>query len=624
MPGDSSPQEKDAQSFDGRLFRRIVSYLKPYKWWVALAFAFVMIAAFLGPLRPKLVQVAIDRYIVPGDLEGLRGLILLLLGVLVGEGILQFVNNYLTQWIGQHAIYDLRTKVFRHIQKQPLKFFDRTPIGRLITRCTSDVESLSDVLSAGVVTILGDLFRLIFIAYFMFSLNWVLAVVTIAVMPLMVWATFWFRRKVRDQYRETRKQVARINSFIQEHVTGMSIVQVFNREAEEMRRFRDINDAHRKAQINTIFYFALFWPMVDIIASTALGLVLWFGGLRAMTSTLTVGVLIAFIQYARQFFRPIRNLSDQYNTLQSAMAGAERIFGLLDEDQSLAETEEPVPVEAFDGRIEFRNVWFTYDDVEDLDMADYLPEGDDAATDGRPPDADGEEPEWVLRDVSFTVEPGQTVAIVGATGAGKTTIINLLLRFYEIQHGEILVDGTNIREYALADLRRRIGLVLQNVFLFSGSVEHNLTLEDPDIEASSVRRAAEAVGADRFIERLPEGYQQDVRERGASLSHGQRQLLSFARALLYDPDVLVLDEATSSVDTETEQRIQRALDTLRAGRTALVIAHRLSTVRDADQILVLHKGQLRERGTHSELLARGGLYHKLYELQYKEQEELEA
>ena len=594
--------EKDSRDFDGRLFRRIVSYLEPYKWWVLLAFATVMAAAYLGPLRPKLVQEAIDNYIIPGDIPGLQKHILILLAVLIGEGVLSFLNNYLTQWIGQHAIYDLRTKVFHHIQKQPLGFFDGTPIGKLITRTTSDVEALSDVLSAGVVTIMGDLFRLIFIAYFMFSLNWVLALVTLAVMPLMVYATFWFRRMVRSQYRETRKQVSRINSFIQEHVTGMPIVQVFNREQEEIRRFREINNDHRVAQVNTIFYFALFWPMVDIIGSMALGMVLWFGGVRAMTNTLTVGVLVAFIQYARQFFRPIRNLSDQYNTLQSAMAGAERIFGLLDEDASLSETDEPVTVGRLRGRIEFRNVWFTYDDVEE----------------------NGQDPEWVLRNVSFTVDPGDHVAIVGATGAGKTTIINLLLRFYEIDRGDIFIDGVNLRDYALKDLRSHIGLILQDVFLFSGSVERNLTLENPEVSREDMYAAAEMVNADRFIERLPAGYGQDIKERGSSLSHGQRQLLAFCRALLYDPDVLVLDEATSSVDTETEDLIQQALHKLMEGRTSLAIAHRLSTVRDADLILVMHKGQIRERGTHQELLAQEGLYRKLYELQYKEQEQVQA
>ena len=595
--------KEDTQGFDGRLLRRIVRYLAPYKWWVLAAFVLTAGASFLGPLRPRLVQEAIDGYIVPGDLEGLQGIILLLVGALVGEGIFSLMQGYLTQWIGQHAIYDLRTKVFRHIQRQPLRFFDRTPVGRLITRTTSDVEALSDVLSAGLVVILGNLFRIAFILYFMFSLNWVLALVVLGVMPAMAYGVFQFRRKVRVQYRETRKQVARLNSFLQEHISGMHIVQAFNREREEMKRFSGINHEHRAAQIKTIFYFALFWPMVDIVASTALGLVIWFGGLQAMAGTLTIGVLIAFIQFSRQFFEPIRNLSDQYNTLQSAMAGAERIFGLLDEDASLVEKKTPLVLDRVQGRIEFRNVWFSY----------------------RPEEEDGErEPDWILRDVSFVVEPGQQVAIVGATGAGKTTIINALLRFYDIQQGGIFIDGIDIRDLRLAELRRRVGLVLQDVFLFSGSIAHNLTLEDPDITEADMRRAAELVGADAFISKLPDGYGQDVRERGASLSHGQRQLLSFVRALVYDPEFLVLDEATSSVDTETERLIEQALEKLMAGRTSLVVAHRLSTIQHSDRILVMHKGRIREQGAHQELLAMDGLYRRLYELQYAEQEGQQA
>ena len=595
--------KEDTQGFDGRLLRRIVRYLAPYKWWVLVAFVLTAGASFLGPLRPRLVQEAIDGYIVPGDLEGLQGIILLLVGALVGEGIFSLMQGYLTQWIGQHAIYDLRTKVFRHIQRQPLRFFDRTPVGRLITRTTSDVEALSDVLSAGVVVIMGNLFRIAFILYFMFSLNWVLALVVLAVMPVMAYGVFQFRRKVRVQYRETRKQVARLNSFLQEHISGMHIVQAFNREREEMKRFSGINHEHRAAQIKTIFYFALFWPMVDIVASTALGLVIWFGGLQAMAGTLTIGVLIAFIQFSRQFFEPIRNLSDQYNTLQSAMAGAERIFGLLDEDASLVEKETPLVLDRVQGRIEFRNVWFSY----------------------RPEEEDGDrETDWILRDVSFVVEPGQQVAIVGATGAGKTTIINALLRFYDIQQGGIFIDGIDIRDLRLAELRRRVGLVLQDVFLFSGSIAHNLTLDDPEITEADMRRAAELVGADAFISKLPDGYGQDVRERGASLSHGQRQLLSFVRALVYDPEFLVLDEATSSVDTETERLIEQALEKLMAGRTSLVVAHRLSTIQHSDRILVMHKGRIREQGAHQELLAMDGLYRRLYELQYAEQEGQQA
>ena len=456
------------------------------------------------------------------------------------------------------------------------------------------------MLSSGLVVILGDLFRLIFITYFMFTLNVTLATVTLAVMPLMVWVTFWFRKNAREMYRETRKQVARINSFIQEHVTGMRIVQLFNRESEEMARFRDINDDNRQAWIQTIFYFAIFWPAVQIIADVALGAIIWFGGLQAMSGTLTLGVVIAFIQYARQFFDPIRNLSNQYNTLQRAMAGAERIFDLLDDDASIPEADAPVELDRVDGTIEFRNVWFAYED------------GDDG------------EPNWVLKDISFKAEPGQTVALVGATGAGKSTIMNVLLRFYEIQRGEILVDGVDIRQLRLRDLRRHLGMILQDVFLFSGSIEKNLTLNDDRITEAQMKKAARLVEADRFIEELPDGYQHDVKERGASLSQGQRQLLSFVRALVYDPEVLVLDEATSSVDTETEELIQNALERLMEGRTTLAIAHRLSTIQDADQILVMHKGAIRERGTHQELLAMDGLYRKLYELQYRDQERVEA
>jgi ATP-binding cassette subfamily B protein len=593
---DEEEERRGVHSFDGQLLRRIAQYLKPYLGWVVLALTITLGASFLGPLRPALVQRGIDNYIVVGDLEGLQRIILYLALALLGEGLLKFAENYLTQYIGQQAIYDLRTDVFRHVQDQPLSFFDRTPIGRLITRTTSDVEALSDVLSSGLIVALGDLFKLFFIAYFMFTLNWVLAVVTLMVMPLMVWVTFWFRNNVREQYRETRKQVSRLNSFIQEHVTGMHIVQLFNREDEEMDRFEGINDEHRAAHLKTIFYYAIFWPSIEFISTIALAAVLWFGGLRAMAgSALTLGVLVAFIQYARQFFEPIRNLSNQYDTLQRAMAGAERIFGLLAEDHRLPGPDDPVELDAVEGRIEFKNVWFAYED-----------------------DNDGE-PDWVLEDVSFTVEPGETAALVGATGAGKSTVMNLLLRFYDIQRGQILVDGVDIGDYRLTDLRRHVGLVLQDVFLFSGSVRRNLTLNDPSVDADTMRRAAEIVQADQFIERLPDGYDQDVKERGSSLSHGQRQLLAFVRALLYEPDVMVLDEATSSVDTETEALIQQAVERLTEGRTTLAIAHRLSTIQDADKILVMHKGELRERGTHQELLALDGLYRKLYDLQYADQ-----
>jgi ATP-binding cassette subfamily B protein len=587
--------------YDGRLIRRIFSFLLPYKGWVILAFIITLAVSFLGPLRPKLVQVGIDQYILTNDGEGLQRIILLLLLALVGEGLLSFANKYLTRWIGQQAIYDLRVKIFSHIQRLPLRHFDRTPIGRLITRTTSDVEALNDVFSAGVITMLGDLFRLGFIAFFMFSLHWQLAVVTLLVMPLMVYATFLFRRKVRSAYRDTREQISRLNSFLQEHVSGMAVVQLFNREKEEKKRFEEINDDHRQAHIRTILYYALFWPTVDILSSLALGLVLWVGGLQGMTGSLSLGVLVAFIQYVRQFFRPIRNLSDQYNTLQKAMAASERIFDLLDLEIALPVEEEPIKLEQVRGHIEFRNVWFTYDDPQTT-----------------------EDPEWVLKGVTFTVELGESVAIVGATGAGKTTIINLLLRFYEINDGQILVDGIDIRKLALRDLRQHIGLVLQDVFLFSGSVRDNITLGDASRSGEDVERAARLSGAYQFIDKLPGGYDYDVRERGGSLSMGQRQLISFVRAMVYDPEILVLDEATSSVDTETEEAIQDATDRLMEGRTSLVIAHRLSTIQHADQILVIHKGEIRQQGSHADLLGEEGLYRKLYELQYKEQERIRA
>ena len=625
---DAAKAGKKKEGLDGRLFRRIVGFLKPYRGYVAIALAGVFTAAFLGPLRPKLVQIAIDRHIVPGDLEGLQGIVLVLVGVLVAEGVLAFLNAYGTQWIGQRAIFDLRTTVFRHIERQPLAFFDRTPIGRLITRTTSDVEALSDVLSAGIVTILGDLLRLAFISAFMFALDWRLALVTLAVMPFMVWATMAFRKKVREQYRETRTQVARLNAFLQEHVTGMSVVQLFNREREEASRFGKINDDHRVAQNKTVFYFAVFFPAVEIIAAIALGLVLWTGGLFALGGGVSLGVLIAFIQYVRQFFEPIRNLSDQYNTLQSAMAGAERIFEVLDTDEAFPVRADAHAPAAIRGEIEFRNVWFAYATPDPAAGGDGAatplpaPGNSAVAVNGAPEGvAPAEaEPNWILRDVSFRAAPGEMVAIVGATGAGKSTVISLLLRFYDVQRGQVLVDGVDVRDYDLQALRRGIGLVLQDVFLFSGSVERNVTLGDPAITSERVREAVRAIGADRFIERLPQAYEQDVKERGATLSHGQRQLLSFARALVYDPRVLVLDEATSSVDTETEEAIQHALDTLRKGRTSVVIAHRLSTIQHAEQILVMHRGEVRERGTHQALLAHGGLYRRLYDLQYRDQE----
>ena len=603
-----------------KLARRLGALLWPYRWGVAVALALTFAVAYLGPLRPRLVQIAVDEHIVTGDVPGLLRIVGLLAVVLIGEGLAYFGLGYLTQWIGQNALYDLRTRVFRFVERQRLAFFDKTPIGTLITRATNDIEALADLLSAGAVTMLGDLARLVFIGYFMLSLDLELGLVAMLALPPMVLATEAFRRRMRAAYRETRRQVGRLNAFMQEHVTGMSVVQIFGREGEEQRRFETVNAAHRDAHVQTVYYYALFYPVVDIIASAALALVIWFGGTEAMREAVTVGTLIAFVQYVRMFFEPVRNLSDQLNSIQAAFAASERVFDLLDDDQSLPEPAEPRHLDGrASGRIAFENVWFAYERLPEDDAQG--PAGDGAPDAHLPAAPDWN---WVLRDVSFTAEAGETLALVGATGSGKTTILSLLLRFYEPQRGRVTIDGVDVQDLPLAELRRQVGLVLQDVFLFSGSIAENVTLGDPDVTVDRVAEAARLVGADRFIEALPAGYGSDVGERGATLSLGQRQLLSFVRTLLYDPAVLVLDEATSSVDTETEEMVQGAVDVLMDGRTALVVAHRLSTVQHADQILVLHKGEVRERGGHQSLLAEGGLYRRLYELQYADQERAAA
>ena len=596
----ASPPDAPRQS-DRRLARRLGRILWPYRGYVAGALVLTVATAALGPLRPRLIQIAIDDTIASGDAPGLLRIVVLLAVVLVAEGVFSFGLTYLTQWIGQHALFDMRARIVRHIEHQRLAFFDRTPIGTLITRATSDIEALADLLSSGAVSMLGDLARLLFIAGFMLSLDLELGLVALASLPPMLFATEIFRRKMRGAYRETRTQVARLNAFLQEHVTGMSVVQIFGREPEEQRRFEAINRDHRDAQIQTVYYFAAFFPVVDFIAAVALAAVLWFGGTEAMRDVLTIGTLVAFVQYVRMFFEPVRNLSDQLNAVQAAFAASERVFDLLDDDQSLPVSATPAHLAGgrATGRIVFENVWFAY---------------------GETPGDDAQEADWVLRDVSFTAEPGSTLALVGATGSGKTTILSLLLRFYEPQRGRITLDGIDVKDLPVDELRTQIGLVLQDVFLFSGSVEENVTLGRTDVPHERVAAAAALVGADRFIERMPAGYASEVGERGGALSMGQRQLLSFVRTLLVDPAVLVLDEATSSVDTETEEAVQHAVDVLMDGRTAIVVAHRLSTIQHAEQILVLHKGVVRERGSHQQLLAADGMYRRLYELQFAEQE----
>ncbi len=580
------------KAVDRKLIRRLYYFIKPYRWFVVLAVLLTLSASFLGTVRPKLTQIAVDDYISVKDTEGLLNIIFLLVIALVGEFILLVINTYLTRWFGQGTLYSLRNAVYKKIQSLHVQFFDKTPIGRLITRTTSDVEALSELLSDGVVAMIGDLFRIFFILYFMFSMSWELTLVTISVLPFLFYATFWFKGKVRVAFLEVRDQISRLNSFVQEHINGMDVVQLFNREKKQIEKFEKINESHKKAHIKTIFYFSIFWPFVEVTASFSMALIVWYGGGRALTGGVTFGVLLAFIQYARQFFMPIQGISEKFNTLQSALASSERIFDILDTDTKVIESNNPIELNNPEGKIEFENVWFKYN----------------------------EDSEYILKDVSFVAMPGESVAIVGATGAGKTTIISLLLRFYDIQKGSIKLDGVDIRELRLKDLRSHFGLVLQDNALFSGTILENITLGNEEISKEEVIKAAHEVEAHRFIENLPESYDYKLRERGASLSMGQRQLICFVRALVYNPLILILDEATSSVDSETEAMVTAASDKMMKDRTSIVVAHRLSTIQGASKILVMHKGEIRESGTHQELIKQDqGLYKKLYELQYKEQ-----
>ncbi len=585
------------KAYDARLMRRLLTYLRPYRWHVALGIFLSIAVSGMEAARPYFTKIAVDQNIAQKDSHGLLITTIVFLAVMVVRGVLQYLNTYLTQWIGQRTIFDLRMQLFEHLQNLGIQFFDRNPIGRLITRVTNDIEVLNDMFSSGIVMVFSDVFTIIGILWFMFTMNWALALISLAVLPLLFYGTFLFRKKAREAYREVRIQIARINAFMQEHITGMTVDQVFNREEKAYRKFEEINGLHRDANIKSIFYYAVFYPGVDLIGAIAVGLIIWYAGLEALGGSVTIGTVMAFLQFNEMFWRPIRDLSEKYNLMQTAMASSERIFRLLDDRVRIADPEDPVPLGTVRGTIEFRNVWFAY---------------------SIPPD--GSEPVWVLKNVSFTIRAGETAAFVGHTGAGKTTIISLLARFYDIQRGEILIDGIDIRRVRQAELRRHIAVVLQDVFLFSGDIRSNIGLGDSAISDDRIRAAARVVGASRFIEQFPGGYSEPVKERGATLSVGQKQLISFARALAFHPQILVLDEATSSIDTETEIVIQKAIKKLLQGRTSIVIAHRLSTIQSANTIIVMHKGEIREMGTHQELLSLGGIYHRLYQLQYKEQE----
>jgi len=605
-------EEEGTRAFDPRLARRLLKYLRPYRARAGTSVALVILSSILEVLGPAIIAIAIDLYVRPmhGNppigvsakvgqwlathgfaFDTLHGInfasIVYLVTLVAGFGVL-YTQMVLMNLMGQYIMYDLRKQIFGHLQCLDIQYFDRHPVGRLMTRVTTDVDALNDLFTAGFVAIFGDIFVLVGIVVALFWMNWRMALVLFSITPFIVVVSMWFRRGARITFRAVRARIAAINAFLQEHISGMSTVQLFNREEKEAEKFEELNARHRDANIDSIFYYAVFYPVIELIESAGIALVVWYGGGRAIQGFVSIGALVAFFQYAQRFYEPISDLSEKYNILQAAMAASERIFKLLDTPVHI-ENEEGLDIDAFES-IEFRDVWFAYNDEE-----------------------------WVLKNVSFRVEKGDRIALVGHTGAGKTTVTSLLLRFYDVQRGVILINGNDIRRYKLASLRRLFAIVQQDFFLFTGNVADNISLADPAISEEAIHSAAVRVQADRFISRLPEGYQSIVRERGAGFSVGEKQLLSFARALAFNTPVLVLDEATSSIDTETERLIQEAIQTLLVGRTSIVIAHRLSTIRSADTILVFHHGEIRERGTNDELMQREGLYRKLYEIQYREQ-----
>jgi len=602
---DFREEEALGKSYDSRIVRRLLAYMRPYKWMVLFALVLTLVVAPLEAAGPYLFSIGVDRYIVPvvnhvlSYSVGMRGLILVTLAFLASLMLsfaVQYIQVRVMQNVGQKTMYDLRREIFAHLQALPMSFYDKSPVGRLVTRVTTDVDALNDLFAAGVVAMLNDAFLLALFVIILLKMDWRLALATFAVLPLILLSTYLFRNKARDGNRRIRTAIARINSFLNEHISGMAIIQLFNRERRSEKDFAELNRFHMEAYKDVIFAFALFFPAVEFFSTAAIALIFWFGGGRVILGTMKVGVVIAFMQYAQRFFRPIQDLSEKFNILQSATAASERIFKLLD---------EPIPAVLSNarrigsprGEIEFRNVWFAYRGG-----------------------ANPAEDDWVLRDVSFMLRPGETAAIVGHTGAGKTTVVQLLLRFYEIQRGQILLDGIDIREFDVQSLRRQFGIVLQDPFLFTGTLESNVRLCTEEVTRANVEDALREVGLGPLVASMPKGVETEVTERGATLSVGQRQLVSFARALAHNPRFLILDEATSSVDTKTEMMIREALDRLLTVRTALVIAHRLSMIQHADAILVFHKGRLREFGSHQELLTQRGIYYRLYQLQYKDQE----
>src|SRR5229473_4927466 len=642
-------EEVLGKAYDSRLMKRLLQYLRPYKWPVGISLVSILFKAVADVLGPYLVAIEIDRYLVPvprrtpfdsllssNPYVGIAEIAAMYVGLIVFSFLLDYLQTYFMQWAGQMVMFDLRKQIFRHLQHMHIGFYDKNPVGRLVTRVTSDVDALNEMFTSGVVSIFEDVFVLAGITAIMLCMNWKLALITLAVLPLIAIATKIFRDKVRDSYRRIRTAIARINAHMQEHVSGMVVLQLFNREERAFDKFSDVNAVHMEAFKDAIMAHAVYYPVVEILSSIAIACVIWFGGRDvlhnlvvtsvvvsfsrktllafhlARNTVVTLGVLIAFMQYAQRFFRPIQDLSEKYNILQAAMAASERVFKLLDSEPEIVSPAHSVAGDGL-GRVEFRNVWFTYQRLDEAQQA-RLATATDEELNGYA------DIEWILRGVSFTIEPDETAAIVGHTGAGKTTITSLMMRFYDIQRGSILVDGVDVREQDLKKLRQRFGVVLQDPFLFTGTISDNVRLGSTWITDERLERACDEVNVGDFIRTLPLKFAEPVRERGATLSTGQKQLISFARALAHDPGILILDEATSSVDTETELRVRLALSRMITGRTSILIAHRLSTIQRADTILVMHKGQLREKGNHQELLTHRGLYWKLYQLQYRDQE----